>query len=132
MLDGIRARESTVPAEHHPRTPLSGSTPHMASRSIYGPKVGPRRTPAFMEWELRAAEWVDTHPHDEFNVVLEGELHVTSGGATVVAGPGDLVRVPAGERGRYAAPAYARMLAVYDHSPDGAPSDIEGLTPLAP
>ena len=117
--------------EHRPRTGMTGRTKHMSSRSIYGDLEGPRQQPAFIEWELRAAEWLDTHPHDEFNFVLEGSLHVESGGVEVVAGPGDLVRVPASEEGRYFAPTYARMLAIYDHNPDGTPSLIRGMTPLS-
>jgi ethanolamine utilization protein EutQ (cupin superfamily) len=81
------------------------------------------------EWELTGAQWVDQHPYDEFNFVLEGELHVESEGASVVARVGDLVRVPAHSPGRYLAPEHARMLAVYDHNPVGAPSTVEGLQP---
>ena len=69
-----------------------------------------------------AAEWTDHHPHDEVNYVLSGELHVTSDGETVVAGPGDTVRVPTGSTASYAAPTYARMLAIYGPNPDGAES----------
>lgn len=74
---------------------------------------------AFFEWELRGEEWSDEHPHDEFAYVLEGELHVTVDGTTVVAGAGALVRVPAGSRGAYAAPVYARLLSVYGPRPAG-------------
>ena len=78
---------------------------------------------AVMEWELTCAEWTDRHPHDEFNYVLEGELHVESQGQTVVARTGDLVRVLGGCLGRYAAPRYARMLAIYGPNPTAAGSD---------
>lgn len=65
-------------------------------------------------------------------VFTEGELHVSCGEDLVVARPGDLVRVPAGVEGRYFAPVHARMLAVYDHNPDGAPSTYGGLEQLDP
>ena len=117
--------------EHRPRAAMTGRTEHMSSRNISGNLEGRRQQPAFIEWELRSAEWIDTHPHDEFNFVLEGSLHVESGGVEVVAGPGDLVRVTASEEGRYFAPTYARMLAIYDHNPDGTPSLIRGMTPLS-
>ena len=51
-------------------------------------------------------------------------MFVESGGVTVEAGPGDLVQVPPGVTGRYWAPAYARLLAVYGPSkgePSGRP-----------
>jgi quercetin dioxygenase-like cupin family protein len=69
------------------------------------------------EWELEGAAWTDLHHHDEVNLVVEGELHVECDGKTVVAGPGDTVRVPAGRLGRYVAHRYARMVAVYGPNP---------------
>lgn len=71
------------------------------------------------EWSLTRAAWTDRHLHEELNYVIEGELHVTYGGETYVAGPGDVVIVPAGERARYAAPVHARMVFVYGPSSDG-------------
>jgi hypothetical protein len=82
-----------------------------------------------MEWELTAEEWVDEHPHDEFNYVLEGTLLVTCDGETVEVPQGSIVRVPAGSTGRYWAPDHARMLAIYGPNPDGAPSIISGCDP---
>lgn len=69
--------------------------------------------PAFFEWELRAQEWSDEHPHDEWVYVLEGELHVEADGVGVVGTTGVLIRVPAGSRGTYRAPVHARILSVY-------------------
>lgn len=85
-----------------------------------------------MEWELAGAQWTDEHPHDEFNFILEGELHVESNGTVAIAHVGDLVRVPAHSQGRYFAPQYARMLAIYDHNPSGEASIILGLEPTDP
>lgn len=78
---------------------------------------------ALSEWELDRAGWTDLHPHDEVNVVIEGELHVESNGETVIAGPGDTVIVKAGQTGSYWAPVYARMIGVYGPNPEGAESD---------
>lgn len=74
------------------------------------------------EWSLQRAAWEDFHPHDEYNYVLEGELHISVDGEDVVLRPGDSATVPAGRLGRYWAPEYARMLAVYGPNPDGAES----------
>ena len=71
------------------------------------------------EWSLTAAAWTDRHQHDEINRVLEGELHVTCDGETVVVHPGEIVWVPAGSKARYAAPTYARMMFIYGPSNDG-------------
>jgi ethanolamine utilization protein EutQ (cupin superfamily) len=83
-----------------------------------------------MEWELTAQEWVDEHPYDEFNYVLEGTLMVSCDGETVEVPAGSVVQVPAGSRGRYWAPEHARMLAVYGPNPNAEPSTIVGLRSL--
>jgi hypothetical protein len=79
--------------------------------------------PVIHEWELRAETWTDCHPHTEYNFVIEGVLFVESGGTTVQATAGDLVRVPQGATARYWAPQYARLLSIYGPS-DGAPSAV--------
>ena len=71
------------------------------------------------EWTLERAAWTDCHNHEELNYVIEGELHVTYGDETYVAGAGDVVIVPAGQRARYEAPTFARMVFVYGPSDDG-------------
>jgi mannose-6-phosphate isomerase-like protein (cupin superfamily) len=75
------------------------------------------------EWELERRGWADLHPHDETNIVVEGELHVECDGQTVVVGPRGTVRVPAGKVGRYSAPVYARMFAIYGPNPSGAKTE---------
>jgi mannose-6-phosphate isomerase-like protein (cupin superfamily) len=90
-------------------------------RAIIPPLQGGWTEPAVFEWELRAESWTDEHPHTEYNYVIEGVLFVESDGVTVEAHAGDLVRVPAGVAGRYWAPAYARLLAIYGPS-KGEPS----------
>jgi hypothetical protein len=52
--------------------------------------------------------------------VIEGQLFVESGGVTLEAQTGDVVQVPAGAAGRYWAPKYARLLAIYGPS-EGRP-----------
>lgn len=116
--------------ERFPKEPMTGDGPGMAGRAIVDPADAGWQDVAVMEWELNAAQWTDRHPHDELNYILEGELHVEVDGSTVVAGVGDTVRVAGGSFGRYWAPVYARMLAVYGPNPDGAESDSFSLTRL--
>ena len=85
--------------------------------------------PALFEWELEAESWTDEHPHIEYNFVIEGQLFVESGGVTVEAHAGDVIRVPAGIAGKYWAPKYARLLAIYGPS-NGAPSRSLGYEKL--
>ncbi len=85
-------------------------------------RIGPAQTdrwtePRFFEWELSGQAWSDEHPHAEYVYVLAGQLLVESGGVTVECAPGDLVHVPAGERGTYSAPVHARMLSIYGPHP---------------
>jgi quercetin dioxygenase-like cupin family protein len=87
--------------------------------------------PALFEWELTAESWTDEHPHSEYNFVIEGQLFVESGGVTVEAQTGDVVCVPAGTVGRYWAPKYARLLAIYGPSKGGGPSRKLGYEKLS-
>ena len=91
---------------------------------------GGRSEPALFEWELTAESWTDQHPHSEYNFVIEGELYVESGGVTLEARTGDVVRVPAGAVGKYWAPKYARLLAIYGPS-KGGPSRTLGYEKLS-
>jgi ethanolamine utilization protein EutQ (cupin superfamily) len=105
-----------------PNVPLTERDP-MLGRDIISPQPEGWTGIAMSEWVLDKAEWIDRHPHLEVNYVLEGELHVESDGTTVIAGPGDTVVVEANAQGRYFAPAYARMLAIYGPNPGGEESD---------
>jgi hypothetical protein len=98
-------------------------------RTIIAPVETGWTEPAIFEWELKAESWTDQHPHCEYNYVIEGQLFVDSGGVTVEALAGDVVRVPAGATGRYWAPRYARLLAVYGPNA-GAPSRSLGYEKL--
>ena len=98
-------------------------------RAIIPPAKGGWAELAMFEWELRAEAWADEHPHSEYNFVIEGQLFVESGGVTVEARTGDVVRVPPGAAGRYWSPTYARLLAIYGPS-EGEPSRRLGYEKL--
>ena len=106
----------------HRADALQQDGPGVLSRPVNREPAGAWSGPVVTEWELTGAGWEDRHPHTELNVVLAGRLHVESGGIEVVLGPGDCVEVAAGATGRYWAPEYARMLAVYGPNPEGAPT----------
>jgi mannose-6-phosphate isomerase-like protein (cupin superfamily) len=91
-----------------------------ACRTLLPKTAGGWSEPVIFEWELRGESWADEHPHCEYNFVIEGELFVESGGVTVTARTGEVVKVPAGVAGRYWAPHYARLLAIYGPSAGGA------------
>jgi quercetin dioxygenase-like cupin family protein len=111
------------------RTDLSGH--HKPKCRVITPPVpGGWSEPVLFEWELTAESWTDEHPHSEYNYVIEGQLFVESGGVTVEAQAGDVVRVPADAVGRYWAPKYARLLAIYGPS-DGRPSRRLGYENLS-
>ena len=111
------------------RTEMSGRERPRCRVIIPAPQGG-WSEPALFEWELKAESWTDEHPHTEYNFVLEGQLFVESGGVTVEAHAGDVVRVPAGAAGKYWAPRYARLLAIYGPS-EGGPSRSLGYEKLA-
>ena len=99
-------------------------------RVIMPPLQGGWTEPVLFEWELTAESWTDEHPHSEYNFVIEGQLFVECGGVTVEAQTGDVVRVPPGAVGRYSAPKYARLLAIYGPS-EGGPSKALGYEKLS-
>jgi mannose-6-phosphate isomerase-like protein (cupin superfamily) len=111
------------------RTDLCGNE-RPRCRIIMPAGQGGRSEPALFEWELTAESWTDQHPHSEYNFVIEGELYVESGGVTLEARTGDVVRVPAGAVGKYWAPKYARLLAIYGPS-KGGPSRTLGYEKLS-
>ena len=102
--------------EHFPASPNLPRSGRPVGRVIVAPDVDPSG-PALFEWELRAEEWSDLHPHDEFVYVIDGELVVESGGTAITAGAGSVVKVPGGARGTYRAPLFARVLSVYGPRP---------------
>jgi quercetin dioxygenase-like cupin family protein len=71
------------------------------------------------EWSLDGAAWTDLHMHDEITILIDGSLTVSTGEESVTLRPGDRVAVPAGQRARYEARGYARMLFIYGPSDDG-------------
>src|SRR5215475_7022913 len=111
-----------------PRTRFSGRDKPKC-RVILPATRGGWSEPVLFEWELTAESWTDEHPHSEYNFVIEGQLFVESGGVTVEAQAGDVVRVPAGAVGRYGSPTYARLLAIYGPR-KGEPSRTLGYARL--
>ena len=110
-----------MPAELFPSRRLSEVTGGCRI-IVAAPKQGWTHVP-LGEWELRDGDgFGDCHPHEELNVVLDGLLVVECDGSQVEAGPGDVVRVPAGRPAYYSAPSYARMVFIYGANPGGLPS----------
>jgi len=110
------------------RTELTGCD-QPKCRTIMPPVQSGWSEPVLFEWELTSESWTDQHPHSEYNFVIEGQLFVESGGVTVEAQAGDVVRVPARAVGRYWAPTYARLLAIYGPN-KGEPSTTLGYHKL--
>lgn len=64
----------------------------------------------FMEWEKASFSREVESP--EIGVVIEGELHLTAGGKTLVANAGDMLYFPKGVQVVYTAPAKVRLACV--------------------
>jgi quercetin dioxygenase-like cupin family protein len=124
---GRAGAAAQAPTKFEPQEPSHGEGP--ACRTLIPKTEGGWSEPVMFEWELRCESWRDEHPHCEYNFVIEGELYVESGGVTVTARAGEVVRVPAGSAGHYWAPRYARLLAVYGPSA-GDPSRALGYEKL--
>lgn len=117
------ATAAPVVPERLPLKRLREDWPGMRTRYILDPGGDSWEHFAISEWELERAGWTDAHPHDEINIVIDGELHVETNGETVVLHAGDTVTVTAGSTGSYWAPRHARMIGIYGPNPDGAVSD---------
>lgn len=102
--------------------PMKDQWQGLRCRFINSEPIEPWNEFILSEWELDACAWEDFHPHSETNFVLEGELHIESGGKTVILKRGDAARVNPGQVGRYWAPVYARMVTIYGPNPEGAES----------
>ena len=119
-----------MPPQLYPAGALTAAPGRPASHHLIAPDPAGWSQIALVEWELRGQAWADTHPHDEYNYVLDGVLLVSCDGETVEVPAGSAVRVPAGGTGHYWAPEHARMLAIYGPNPRGDASSTHGLTPL--
>lgn len=62
----------------------------------------------FLSWENAFFPW--TLNYDEVQVVLEGELHITSNGETVIGRPGDVIFVPKGTAIEFGSPTKVRFV----------------------
>lgn len=119
-----------MPVSKYAGRPLTRRPGRPGGHALVAPSADGWADIAMTEWELRGEEWTDKHPHSEYNYVLEGTVFVESEGETVQAHPGDVVLVSPGSVGRYSAPTYARLLAVYGPNPAAQPSEIMGLKPI--
>jgi ethanolamine utilization protein EutQ (cupin superfamily) len=124
--DGTGASQESARLSHEPAKDLVSEPGEPAGSACRWLLESPPESWAgfvLSEWELRGIGWSDLHPHDETNIVVEGELHVECDGETVVVGPRGTVRVPAGTIGHYSAPVYARMFAIYGPNPNGGQTE---------
>lgn len=61
---------------------------------------------------LRQGSFPWTLDYDEVEYVIEGELHITTAGQTVVGRPGDVIAVPKGSSITFGTPSWTRFLYV--------------------
>ena len=109
-----------MPADLYVHRPLDESAD--GCRAIIAARRSGWDQLAMGEWSLTADGFGDCHPHDEVTYVLAGLLEVDCDGVRVSAGPGDVVRVPAGRPAYYFAPVHARMLYIYGPNQEGLPA----------
>lgn len=71
---------------------------------------GQKMAGGFMQWEK--ASFRRTVEHSEISVVLDGELHLTVGGKTIIGRSGDMIFFPKGAKVIYSAPGKVRLACV--------------------
>ena len=93
-----------------PWTMFSASTPQHAI-NIMDVISSADKSPmgvGYMEWNASGFDWVLDYA--EVNVVLEGELHITTNGTNIKALSGDVVFIPKGTALRFESPAYVKFV----------------------
>jgi len=84
--------------------------------------------PVLSFWELTGEAWTDHHAQIEWDYIIEGQLFLEVDGVEMEFNKGDIARIPPGKLGRYRAPVYAKMLAVYGPNPAGVMVENQKLT----
>jgi quercetin dioxygenase-like cupin family protein len=74
--------------------PVLEKRPGWRGRVFHSPRM------TFAHWDFAAGSTIHEHSHEQEEVwhLLEGELEITIDGEALVAGPGMVAIVPAGER----------------------------------
>jgi ethanolamine utilization protein EutQ len=77
---------------------------------VLGAPGGSRLAAGYLVWEGASFERVVEAP--EVAIVIEGELHLTVGGQTMIGRPGDMIYLPQGAKATYNAPAKVKLACV--------------------
>ena len=74
---------------------------------VITPRDGSPMGGGYLQWNALSFPWRLTYA--EVDVVLEGELHITSGGQTVVGKPGDMLFIPKDTDVIFSSPGHVRF-----------------------
>ncbi len=92
---------------------------------VITPKDGSPMGGGYLEWDAVSFPWHLTYA--ELDVVLEGELHISSDGKTVVGRPGDMLFIPADTHVIFSSPGYVKFAyAVWPADWSGTAAPVEG------
>ncbi len=92
---------------------------------VITPKDGSPMGGGYLEWDAVSFPWHLTYA--ELDVVLEGELHISSDGKTVVGRPGDMLFIPADTHVIFSSPGYVKFAyAVWPADWSGTAAPAEG------
>jgi len=69
-----------------------------------------RMSAGYLAWERASFSRVVETP--EVGVVIEGELHLTAGGRTMIGRPGDMIYLPKGAKVIYSTPTKVKIACV--------------------
>ncbi len=74
---------------------------------VITPKDGSPMGGGYLEWNATSFPWKLAYA--EIDVVLEGELHITSNGKTVIGRPGDMLYIPKDTDVIFSSPGYVKF-----------------------
>lgn len=101
---------STVQVDESNRLDTGVPTDKVYTKDLFTLQESPRLGCGLMVMDHTTFDWhLD---YDEIDYVIEGSLSIMINGATVTAGPGELILIPKGSSIKFSVPNYARFIYV--------------------
>jgi ethanolamine utilization protein EutQ len=92
------------------RVPSPGGVEKVMLAEVFGNSADSRLSAGYLTWERTSFNRVVEAP--EVCVIIEGELHLTAGGETLIGKPGDMFYLPQGAKLVYSTPSRVKLACV--------------------
>lgn len=106
----IAVKVPTVNVDESNRMDTGTPSDIVYTKDLFTLEESPRLGCGVMEMTKTTFDWHLNY--DEIDYVIEGSLSIVINGATVTAGPGELILIPKGSSIKFSVPNYARFIYV--------------------